>query len=239
MSAKQSGPPAEFIQACADYSLVLEDREIALLEHYLRSLLEANRQFNLTAIREPDVAWMRHIFDSLTLLPFVLEIAPDRAIDIGTGGGVPGIPLAICTPDVQWALLDATTKKARFVETVVGDLGLSNVRVLNQRSETAGAHGSPERAAFELVVTRAVGSLSVLLELSVPFATIGGFVFAIKGERSAGEIDEAKGALHQLHAHVTGTHQTPTGTIVIIEKQRKTPRKYPRRPGEPKRSPLT
>jgi 16S rRNA (guanine527-N7)-methyltransferase len=148
--------------------------------------------------------------------------------------------LAIVMPDVQFTLVEATGKKAKFLEQTAQALDLHNVTIVNERAETLGRdhHPGGHREQYDAVIARAVGKLPVLLELTVPLAKIGGHVLAMKGERAAEEIAEAKQALHLLHAHVVDSHQTPTGTIVVIEKQRKTPRTYPRLPGEPKRSPL-
>ena len=163
---------------------------------------------------------------------------PKQVIDVGSGGGLPGIPLAVARPDVRFTLLEATGKKAEFLARVTAELGLSNVEVLRERAETVGQDHRRWRERFDAVMARAVGPLPVLLELTVPLARVGGVVLAIKGERAGEEIEAAKAALHALHAAVIDTIRTPTGTIVVIEKRRPTPRLYPRLPGEPKRRPL-
>jgi len=231
-------PPATFLDAVDAMDIAFDRGDLDRLGRYLAMLLDTNRQFNLTAVTDPETAWTRHIFDSLTLLPFIATTGATSIIDIGSGGGLPGIPLAIACPDVRITLLEATGKKARFLDEVVRALGLDHVTVLNERAETAAHDRDMHRAMYDLVIARAVGPLPVLLELTVPFAKEHGYVLAIKGERAPDEIEQSRDALHRLHSHVTDTHETPTSTIVIIEKMRKTPRIYPRRPGEPKRSPL-
>lgn len=230
--------PQSFLHACESLGIAFEDGDLAQLERYLALLLEANQRFNLTAITDPQEAWMRHIFDSLTLVPFLASAKAARVIDVGSGGGLPGIPLAIVLPDVAFTLLEATGKKAEFLREAVRRLGLRNVTVIDERAESLGQDHQRYREQFDLVTSRAVGKLNVLLELTVPLVRVGGFVMAIKGEKAPEEIAEAKPALHTLHCVVSDTHRTPTGTIVVIEKQRKTPRLYPRRPGEPKRKPI-
>ena len=219
--------------------IVFDSGDVEKLGRYLALLLDANTRFNLTAITDANEAWTRHILDSLTLVPLLTSLEARSVLDVGSGGGLPGIPLAILMPDVQFALLEATGKKARFLEDVVIDLGLHNVKVVNERAETVGAdHKSGHREQYDAVIARAVGRLPVLLELTVPMTKVGGHVLAMKGAQAAEEIADAKQALHMLHAQVIDSIATPTGTLVIIEKVRKTPRLYPRTPGEPKRSPL-
>lgn len=230
-------PTEEFVAACEELAIVFEGDEVERLGRFLGLLLEANTRFNLTAIRDPQQAWMRHIFDALTLLPLVVSAEAERVIDIGSGGGVPGLPLAIVLPGVGFTLVEATGKKAEFLREAAGELGLGNVKVVQERAETLGQDRA-YRERFDVVTARAVGRLNVLLELTAPLAAVGGHVLAVKGGKAEEEIVEAKQALHQLHCAVVDRVRTATGTIVVIEKLRKTPRMYPRRPGEPKRRPL-
>lgn len=209
----------------------------AQLRHFLERLLETNRSFNLTAITDPTEAWEKHVLDSLTLLPDLRELAAgSRVIDVGSGGGLPALPLAIALPALTFTLLEATAKKARFLEETAGALGLGHVRVVCDRAETFG-HGS-ERESFDATTARAVSRLPVLLELTLPLIRVGGVSLAIKGEQAATEVKEAKHALHVLRAQVEDTRRTRTGVVVRIRKTAATPAKYPRRPGEPKRVPL-
>jgi 16S rRNA (guanine527-N7)-methyltransferase len=233
-----TAPPTAFQHDLESIGVVLEPGEPERLAAFLDLLLDANTRFNLTAITDRDEAWRRHIFDSLTLLPYIGQAEAKRVLDVGSGGGLPGVPLAIVLPHVKFTLIEATGKKATFLRETAERLGLSNISVVNERAETAAHDREHHREVYDMVITRAVGKLPVLLELTVPFAKVGGHVLAIKGENAAEEIAEAKRALHALHGAVVDTHRTPTGTIVVIEKQRTTPRIYPRRPGEPKRAPL-
>lgn len=233
-----SPPDEAFFAQLAAQSIALEPDEVERLRRYLEALYEANRRFNLTAIREPSEAWTRHIFDSLTLLPLLISAEVTSVADVGSGGGLPGLVLAIVLPDVRFTLIESTGKKARFLEDTAAALELGNVTVVNERAEVVGQDHQHHRDKYDAVLARAVGPLPVLLELTVPLAREGGFVFAIKGERAKEEIETAKQALYHLHAAVVDVQRTPTGSIVIIEKRRKTPRLYPRSPGEPKRRPL-
>ncbi len=230
-------PPSSFVTAIDHLGIEFEPGDLERLGRFLKLLLEANTHFNLTAITDPDEAWMRHIYDGLTLVPHFVSAEATKVLDIGSGGGVPGIPLAIVLPSVQFTLLESTGKKATYLRETVERLELGNVTVINDRAEAIGAT-KDLRERYDIVTARAVGKLNVLLELTVPFAKVGGHVLAIKGERAADEIIEAKQALHVLHCAVVDASRTLTGTIVSIEKLRKSPRIYPRRPGEPKRVPL-
>ena len=231
-------PTREFLQAAESLAIVFEPGDLDRLSRYLALLLEANTRFNLTAITDPQQAWMRHMLDALTLLPPIASAQAAQVADIGSGGGVPAIPLAIVLPDVQFTLIESTGKKASFLRDAAADLALKNVTVLSERAESLGQDPG-HRERYDIVTARAVGRLNVLLELTVPLAAVGGHVLAIKGEKAAEEIAEARQALHRLHCSVVNTTRTPTGTIITIEKSRKTPRIHPRRPGEPKRAPLT
>lgn len=244
-SAQPVAPTAEFLAASDRAGLVFEPGDLERLGRYLAFLRDANARFNLTAIDEPAEMWIRHVADSLSLMPAIATMletpgasARRRLIDVGSGGGVPGIPLAIACPDIDVVLLEATGKKARFLREVVAALRLENVEILEARAEDAGRDRERHREGYDLVTSRAVGPLKVLLELTLPFARVGGLVLAIKGERAEAEIVEAKAALHLLHARSLETTRTPTGTTVAIEKVRATPKLYPRRAGEPKRAPL-
>ncbi|MEY4581797.1 MAG: putative glucose-inhibited division protein [Pseudomonadota bacterium] len=209
----------------------------ALLRRYLDRLLETNRSFNLTAITDPDEAWSKHVLDSLTLLPDLRElVSGSRVVDVGSGGGLPGLPLAIVLPTLHFTLLEATGKKARFLAETATALGLPNVTVVNDRAESFG-HGS-EREQFDATTARAVSRLPVLLELTLPLIKVGGLSLSIKGEQAPREVEEAKNALLALQGHVESTRRTSTGVVVRVRKLAATPPKYPRQAGERKRVPV-
>jgi len=229
-------PPQEFLAGLERLGLSLDDTTIRRLGAFLDRLLEVNRQFNLTAITDPETAWIRHLLDSLTLLSHLGDAK--TVLDVGSGGGLPALPLAIARPDLAFTLVESTGKKALFLEETARSLGLDNVTVVRARAEAAGSPGSALREAHDVVTARAVAPLRVLLELSLPFVRVGGRVLAIKGAKAEVEVAEAKGALRKLHARVVGTARTETGTLVLVAKDGATPSRYPRRAGEPKRSPL-
>lgn len=236
-------PTDEFTSECAKAGIELEPGEPERLQKFLDLLYEANETTNLTAIKDEREAWMKHIFDALTLLPVIAEAQSAgehlAVCDVGSGGGVPAIPLAIVCPDARFTLLEATGRKVELLRQFAQELGLENVTVINGRAEQVGAFGTGDlRDAFDLVTARALGRIAVASELCVPLAREGGIVALIKGQKAEEELEEAKSALYMLHAVPTGTIDTPTGKIVILEKTRRTPKTYPRRDGEPKRVPL-
>jgi len=222
----------------------INDHAAAQLSAYLDLLLEANKKFNLTAVRDRDQAWQKLIVDSLTLLPG-LEDLPDGAklIDVGSGGGVPGIPVAVALPNLRVTLLEVTGKKARFLEDCVSKLELASVRVVQERAETLGQYPA-HRQAYDVAVCRAVGPMSRILEYMLPLVRVGGRVLAMKGPKLEQELDQAGDALAILgggevqvfDAYPDGFDQETV--IVQVIKDRPTPGEYPRPPGVPKLSPL-
>lgn len=236
-------PPEAFHAGCAELGLQLSEAEIARIGRFLALLLQTNQQFNLTAVRDPEAAWMRHGLDSLTLFPWLVDLpAGARLIDVGTGGGLPGMVLAIVCPDLAVTLLEATGKKARFCETAAATLGLNNLTVLNDRAETAGRNAR-HREQFDVVTARAVGPMRVMLEFTLPLARVGGVVLAMKGRQVEAELRDAGDALITLGGGEIDIVQPlpdsePDAVVVAVSKQEHTPSEYPRRPGEPKQNPL-
>ncbi|MFT3686278.1 MAG: 16S rRNA (guanine(527)-N(7))-methyltransferase RsmG [Phycisphaerales bacterium] len=249
-------PTPEFLAAVAELGVELEPGDGEKLGLYLALLLETNKTTNLTAITEPAAAWMRHAFDALTLLPLLSEL-PEGAtvIDVGSGGGVPGIPLAVCMPHLSFTLLEPTGKKAKFLEQTATAMGLKNVKVLAERAERVGQDKARHREKYDAVVSRAVGPMNVVAELMIPLCKQGGVIAVIKGAKAEAEVAHANGAqvrvaegdgiirngfsaIGALGARVVDIRETPTGKIVILEKASKTPNLYPRKDGEPKHNPL-
>jgi 16S rRNA (guanine527-N7)-methyltransferase len=229
--------PAEAVALAQAHGVSLEGELADKLAAYLDLLLATNAEFNLTAVIHREEAWVRHIADSLSLAPELRTFAREsKVIDVGSGGGLPGIPLAIAFPSMQFTLLESTGKKAHFLEQTAHKLGLSHVRVVSERAEDYAQGKGRER--FDVATSRAVSRLPVLLELTLPFVRVGGASLAIKGEQAEAEVSESKRALELLFGVVSRITRTQTGTVVRVDKTRATPPRYPRRNGEPKRRPL-
>lgn len=209
-------------------------------EAYVRLLLEANARLNLTRVVEPDAVARLHLLDALAALPLV-PASVERACDLGSGGGVPGIVLAIARPDVRWTLVDSVGKKATALRGFVDALGLANVEVLAERAEILGR--GPSRESFDLVTARACAALPVLAEYALPLLRVGGRLIAWKGPIASEELAAGAGAARTLgggapEVRPTGVDALGDHRFVLIEKLRPTASRWPRRPGEPARRPL-
>lgn len=215
------------------------------LRVYLRLLVEEGSRLNLTSLKEPEAVERRHFGESLALLDALesLGAVGSPVIDIGSGAGFPGLPIKIARPDLRMTLLEATGKKARFLELAVRELELDAVTVVWGRAEEV-AHDAAHRGAYALALARAVAPLPTLVELALPFLQVGGCLAAPKGSGAAREVREAANALHLCGGEVDTIQPLrvpgpgPAPTLVLIRKSAETPGQYPRRPGMPAKRPL-
>lgn len=236
--------PPFVLEDLAAMDLELTANQLDRLARYLDLLLDANQRVNLTAVKQRDAAWRRLILDSLTLAAGLEPVeAGGRVIDVGTGGGLPGVPLAIARPDLRFTLLDATGKKVRFLEGCLEALGLDHAAALQGRAEDVG-RDKRHRERYQAAVTRAVGSVGEVLEYCLPLIQVGGRVMVVKGAAAERELADAGDALALLGAgEVAMIEGYPDGfdselVIVSVIKDRATPPAYPRRPGVPRSEPL-
>lgn len=236
--------PTDVHDALNRLEIQVPDDVMAQLAEYLAFLLETNKTMNLTAIRDEAVAWHRMIVDSLTILPGLIELeAGATVLDIGTGGGLPGIPIAIARPDLKVSLLESVGKKCKFLNEVKDKLDLENLAVLNGRAENFGKEAD-HREKYDLVVSRALGPMNVILEFMLPFAKVEGGIIAMKGPKAIEELNESGDALQLLGAGDLEIFEAYPESFendlvfVTIAKEHPTPPEYPREPGTPKRSPL-
>ena len=180
------------------YGAAAADRLVA----YLDGVLEWNEHINLTAIRDREEALSKHILDSLSCAALPEFRQAERVIDIGTGGGFPGVPLAIVAPDKAFVLVDGTRKKLRVIDDLTSQLGITNVQTVHARAEELAK--DPEYAAqFDLCVSRAVADLKVLAGWCLPFVKRGGFLIAYKGAKAEQEADAARTTLRKCGAEVS------------------------------------
>tara|TARA_Y100000996_G_scaffold413648_1_gene402377 strand:+ start:1268 stop:2014 length:747 start_codon:yes stop_codon:yes gene_type:complete len=211
---------------------------------FFELLVNENKSFNLTSIVEWEPFLLRHILDSACLnLVFSENDYKVNLLDIGSGAGIPGIPIKIFNPDFKVQMMDATKKKIGFIDKVISKLGLTDTYSHHGRAEELGHH-SEFRGQFDYVTARAVAELPTLLELMLPFVNQGGYAIAMKGETVNQEIQKSTKALHELGGKIINIIdpsefiQNYPGFLVVIEKISETPTRYPRRNGVPMKSPL-
>jgi len=228
----------------ARYGINLHDAQLLQFERYVRLLAEWNQRANLVADAAPDVVQRRHIVESLALGAALRErevLRPgSRIIDVGAGAGFPGLPIKIAWPAVRLTLLEATAKKTAFLQSAVEALQLADTAVLTGRAEDLG-HDASLRASFDLVLARAVAPLPALLELTLPFARVGGRVVTPKGSRVDEQVAASRHALATLGASVFVAPfdvPGPPQKLVVAVKSAPTPGRFPRRAGTPAKSPL-
>lgn len=230
-------------EQAADFDLPLNEVQLAQFTIYRSMLQEWNRRFNLTAIDDPAGIQVRHFLDALTCATVTGDLNGQRLVDVGTGAGFPGLPLKILYPRLQLTLVESVSKKTRFLQALVTELGLENVTILDERAEDV-AQREVHREQYDWAVARAVAELRVLVEYLLPFCRPGGRALAQKGESARAEADAAARAIERLGGGAPAFHavQLPgrdaTHYLVVVEKIRPTPTKYPRRPGRPAKRPL-
>ena len=220
-----------------------EERTSMLVE-YMDMILEKNRYINLTAVRDRDEALQKHISDSLSC-DFMEEYeAAENVIDIGTGAGFPGVPLAIVSPDKKFTLVDSLNKRLRIIDELTGELGIKNVTTVHGRAEDVGK-SKEHREQYDICVSRAVASLDVLCEWCLPLVKNGGYFVAYKGENVSRETEDAENAIKILGGKIAEIRKVQTEeesisghVLVMIKKVKNTPSKYPRQAGQAKKNPL-
>ena len=204
-------------------------------------ILGWNEKINVTAIRDPEEFYEKNIKDSLSVMKLPEFSDAKRVLDLGTGGGFPGLPLAIACPDKEFILLDSVAKKLKVVASAVNEFKLENVDVVNMRAEDL-AKWPAYRESFDAVVSRAVANMSTLSEYCLPFVKKGGHFIAYKTEDARAEIEEAKHAISLLGGElidIVSDGVEGSGHIfAVVRKVKTTPAKYPRKAGLPSKDPL-
>ncbi len=222
--------------------LNLGDDQIEKLNKYMEFTLEENSKFNLTRNDNIDDFIIKNILDSLLIVKDI-DLSGSLVLDLGSGAGLPGIPLAIYYKTTNFVLLEPTTKRSNFLQKAKELLNLENITVINERAEDyISKEGNREK--FDFVVSRAVSKLNILLELSVPYLKVNGKLIAYKGLNYQNEIDEAKKALNLLNSIVESAQESNLPFTnenrfnLIIKKEEKTTNKYPRSYKEISKKPL-
>lgn len=218
----------------------LNDDQIELFDRFTEILIEENAKMNLSGIKDPEGIRLKHFVDSLMAVDLIEENA--EIIDVGSGAGFPSLALAVAMPKAHILSVESTGKKVNFQQKIIDELSLSNTTVINKRAENI-AHSAQLRETFDVAVGRAVANLSMLAELLLPFIHVGGKMLAWKSVKAEDEIDAAKKAIKILGGKIrTVKNYTLTGQeeliIIVIEKVKNTPTKYPRQFKDIKNHPL-
>ena len=230
-----------FIQLLNKIDIEINDKQINDFYKYMNLILEWNEKINLTAITEPSDIILKHFVDCLTIKKYINK--NEKIVDIGTGAGFPGIPLAIMNKENEFTLVDSLNKRINFLNEVKENLDLKNVITIHSRAEEFGQN-KIYREKFDIAVSRAVANLSVLLEYLMPAVKLGGKLICMKGSQVEDEIKDAKYALNELGGKIVNIEEfylpetDMKRNIILIEKIKETPKKYPRKAGTPAKQPL-
>ena len=232
----------DLIKEALKLNIEISEKANEMLENYGKMLLKYNEFMNLTAITEPEEVKEKHFLDSATLILSEKLEEGMSLIDIGAGAGFPSMPVKIVREDLDVTMLDSLNKRINFLNDVIGELGLKNIKAVHSRAEDAGKNKAL-REKFDIATARAVADLAVLAEYALPFVKIGGYFVAMKGNAPEIEINRAKKAIKEMGGEIESVKEVmlPSGInhcLVIIKKVSNTPSKYPRKAGTPSKNPV-
>ncbi len=240
----------KIIDYCSYIGIDLTNEQVEKIQLYVNFLLEENKKYNLTGLKNKNDIFFNLILKSLLIFhphggnQSTMEwFFEKRILDIGTGAGIPGLIAKIVSPTSDIYLLDSNKKKCQFIEQACKKLNLSKINIINERAETI-AHDRKYREKFDLIVSRAVGKLSELSELTLPFAKIGGISIALKGKNIKEEINSSKNASNIMGASpasivkITLPSYSIDDSVVYWMKIKQTPKNFPRKTGLPHKSPI-
>ncbi len=228
-------------QGCSTWNISLPEGALQGLEQYNQLLLEKNKVMNLTAITQPEEMAVRHMLDCLFLLSCG-EFEGKKIVDIGSGGGFPGLPLQIARPSAQFLLLDSRKKRVDFLAEVCQTMALP-AQTLAARAEEA-ARQKDLREQFDMAVSRAVAPLNILCELCLPFVRLGGLFLAMKSDNPAAEQEIAQNAVRRLGGRLAEQKRyalpgaETAHQVVVVKKEKPVPSAYPRRYAKIESAPL-
>ena len=234
----------EIKQIFYENKIKINQIQIEMFDVFYQLLIEWNKKMNLTAITDYEEVIQKHFLDSCLLLKKCPKqrFEYKKVIDVGTGAGFPGIPLAILLKDTQFTLMDSLNKRIEFLSIVIKELDLTNIQLFHGRAEEFGKNEN-FREQFDFCVSRAVASLPLLLEYCSPFVKVDGSLLLYKSKKISQEIEDAANALNVLNCHIVEcmevlNKQDLQRFVLEIEKKEHTPEKYPRKAGKPKKYPL-
>ncbi|HEI1227643.1 TPA: 16S rRNA (guanine(527)-N(7))-methyltransferase RsmG [Staphylococcus aureus] len=225
-----------------EHNIELAETQKQQFQTYYRLLVEWNEKMNLTSITDEHDVYLKHFYDSIAPSFYFDFNQPISICDVGAGAGFPSIPLKIMFPQLKVTIVDSLNKRIQFLNYLASELQLQDVSFIHDRAETFGK--GVYRESYDVVTARAVARLSVLSELCLPLVKKGGQFVALKSSKGEEELEEAKFAISVLGGNVTETHtfELPEDAgerqMFIIDKKRQTPKKYPRKPGTPNKTPL-
>ena len=234
----------QFLNALKEQGIDLSNHQQKQFLTYFEQLVEWNEKMNLTAITDKPSVYLKHFYDSISAA-FYINFEGEKSIcDVGAGAGFPSIPLKICYPELEVTIVDSLNKRIGFLQHLAEELKLEKVNFVHSRAEDFG-QDSKYREQFDIVTARAVARLSVLSELCVPLVKKGGEFIAMKGAAAEDELTDAKKALKVLGAKIKERHEfilpveKSERNIFVFTKEKNTPKKYPRKPGMPNKSPIS
>ncbi|MDW3978117.1 16S rRNA (guanine(527)-N(7))-methyltransferase RsmG [Staphylococcus saprophyticus] len=229
-------------QQLSTHGIELSNKQQQQFQTYYQMLVEWNEKMNLTSITEEHEVYLKHFYDSIAT-SFYTDLTKELTIcDVGAGAGFPSIPLKIIFPNLKVTIVDSLNKRIHFLNQLAEALELDNVSFVHDRAETYGK--GDYRASYDIVTARAVARLSVLSELCLPLVKKGGHFIALKSSKGEEELEEARFGIGVLGGKVLDTisYELPENAgerqMIIIDKRSQTPKKYPRKPGTPNKSPL-
>jgi len=220
-----------------------DEETIRSFKKYKDLIIEWNKKINITSIDSEEEIYLKHFIDSIIIKKYVIIKKGSKTIDIGTGGGFPGIPLKLIDNDMRITLLDSLNKRIKFLNEVVKELNLEEVDCIHARAEELGQDKN-YREKYDYGFSRAVASLNVLLEYSLPFIKKNGLFIAFKGSNFKDEIQESKNALNILGGEIIDIKEYSlpetdiSRSMIVVKKIKDIPKKYPRKPGTPNKKPL-
>ena len=237
--------PEKFVLELSKHNFELTDKQKQQFKLYFKMLIEVNEHVNLTRITEEDEVYLKHFYDSITPLFTFGAVFKDGATlcDVGAGAGFPSIPLKILKPGLKVTIVDSLQKRLNFLKDLISELGLTDVELVHGRAEDVGQN-KLYRERFDIVTARAVARMSVLSEYCLPLVKKGGYFVALKGPKAEDELDDGKKALEVLGGklikdeELTLPASEEERTLVLVQKVKSTPKKYPRQAGPPRRKPI-
>lgn len=233
----------QFALQLKEKGVELSSLQLQQFETYYELLVEWNEKMNLTAITEKEDVYLKHFYDSVSAAFYFDFTKPYKICDVGAGAGFPSIPLKICFPNLQVSIVDSLNKRISFLEHLSASLQLTNTTFYHDRAETF-AQKADQREQYDIVMARAVARMSVLSELCLPLVKTGGTFIAMKAASAGEEIDIGKKAISAMGGKLDQVHpfllpeENSERNIIIIQKVKQTPRKYPRKPGTPNKMPI-